>query len=232
MPTLFERWQPITSDFGFIRAPIEDVVAEVLKWTRSNGIQYVRSEITSSFEDALQSLLPLSYMMPRELFVQAKSGWVAFFRNGLKGADPFGPMSYLAKLLHVESMRVCSTAKDVMYPATIWELYGPEDTAFLNYRRAITAANDGGRWVFLEAGDRFPFERVEAYTLKRKRDRFTRDMLIDYLRHFQVDAFSEDFYLVSAQSPAIKLQQCTNLVQCPEYSLEEVATGVPWRRKT
>src|SRR5262245_57383107 len=104
MPTLFERWHPVTSEIDFIRAPIEQVVTEDRKWAKSNGIQYERTEITSSFEDALRSLPPLSYMMPRQLFVPAKDGWVAFFRNGLQGADPFGPMSHLAQLMEVDSM--------------------------------------------------------------------------------------------------------------------------------
>ena len=58
-------------------------------------------------------------MMPQQLFVPAKDGWVAFFRNGLDGADPSGPIGYLAQLMQIDSMRVCVTPEDATYPAVV-----------------------------------------------------------------------------------------------------------------
>ena len=61
----------------------------------------------------------------------------------------------------------------------------------------IYAANDGGKWCFDESGVAFPFEEVEKYGAKKIRDRFTGEMLDNYLNHLGVAAFDEKFYAPS-----------------------------------
>jgi hypothetical protein len=209
------------------------VLAELQCWHNSTGIEYARTAITSSLADAFESLLPLSNSKMRRLFLATRSDWVACFQNGIDGSDPFPAMSYLAGEMGVLGMRVCCTPDNAFYPATIWEVYAPESLGGhmpLGYRRAISAANDGGRWVFDESGERFPFEQAEPYIERRKRDRFTREMLRDYLREFGVELFSDDFLRVGEESPAVRLQQVTKVWQTPEFTLEEVVAGVPWHR--
>ena len=129
-------------------------------------------------------------------------------------------------------MRVCCTPDDAEYPAVMWELYAPEVRGScppLGYRRSIAAANDDG-WAFEESGERFPFEEVERYTSRRKRDRFTREMLTRYLHHFGIELFTDAFLCVDATTPAIRLQQVTRIQSSPEFTLDEVAAGLPWRR--
>jgi hypothetical protein len=58
-------------------------------------------------------------------------------------------------------------------------------------RRMITAANDGGRWVFETSGDPLPFERLEEYRHRRISRRFTCDLLYDYLRQLGVPLDNE-----------------------------------------
>ena len=103
-------------------------------------------------------------------------------------------------------MRVCATRPGARYPAVVWEVYAPETLEgepSLGYRRSIAAMNDGGRWVFHEAGKRFPFERVGQ--------------------------FSDEFLRVDAYSPAVRLQQITKVWHTPEFTLEQVVAGVPWQ---
>ena len=231
--SLMTKWSPVTSDFGLIQAPIERVLAELQSWHNSIGIEYARTAITSSLADAFESLLPLSNSMMRRLFLATHSDWVACFQNGIQGSDPFPAMSYLARQMGVLAMRVCSIPDNALYPATIWEVYAPESLGGqkpLGYRRAISSAKDGGRWVFDESGERFPFEQVERYTERRRYDRFTREMLRDYLREFGIELFSDDFLHVGEESPAVRLQQVTKVWQTPEFTLEEVVAGVPWHR--
>lgn len=233
MPSLLEKWEPVTGDFGLIQAPLDRVVAELRSWHGFLGIEYRQTEITSSLGDAFQALLPLAHSKMRRLFVATHSDWVACFQNGIQGSDPFPAMSYLAVRMGVIAMRVCSTAETAKYPANVWEVYAPETLGGappLGYRRSIAAANDGGRWVFHESGERFPFEQVGRYEERRKRARFTRDMLQDYLRTFSIEAFSDEFLRVDAASPAVLLQQSTKVWHTPEYTLEEVVAGVPWQR--
>lgn len=234
MSTVFEKWNPVTSDFGLIRAPLETVVSGLRSWHESIGIAYESTDITSSLADAFESLLPLSHSKMRRLFLATHSDWVAYFQNGTQGSDPFPAMNYLARQLNVLAMRVCSV-EEGPYPATMWEVYAPASLGGempLGYRRSLAAANDGDRWTFDESGEPFPFEQTSRYTERRKRDRFTREMLRDYLREFGVDLFSDDFFRIAPESPAVRLQQITKVWHLPEYSLEEVVAGVPWQKRT
>lgn len=234
MPSLLTKWHPVTSDFGLIQAPLERLLAESEGWHQSIGTTYLRTEVTSSLDDALTSLLPLAESKMRRLFVATKSDWIACFQNGIQGSDPFPAMSYLARQMRVLAMRVCCTPEHETYPATAWEVYAPEalggDTP-LGYRRSIAAMDDGGRWIFEESGLRYPFEQVERYSVRRIRDRFTGEMLRDYLRHFGVELFTDEFLCVSASTPAVRLQQVTNVCHTPEFTLEQVVAGVPWQRR-
>lgn len=143
-------------------------------------------------------------------------------------------MSTLVVRMGALAMRVCSTSETAKYPANVSEVYAPDSLGgdpVNGYRRSVAALNDGGRWIFEESGERFPFEQIERYDERRKRDRFTREMLRDYLKTFSIEAFSDDFLRVDPASPAVLLQQSTKVWHAPEYSLEEVVAGVPWQRK-
>jgi len=145
-------------------------------------------------------------------------------------------MNYLAGRMGVLAMRICFTPKKTRaaYPATMWEVYAPESLGGgpLGYRRAIAAANDGGRWTFDESGVRYPFEQIERYAARRKQERFTGEMLRDYLRHFGIELFTDEFLRVDAETPAVRLQQVTNVYHTPEFTLEQVVAGVPWQRSS
>jgi hypothetical protein len=234
MLSLLAKWNPVAHDFGLIRAPLDRVLAELQSWHSSLGIEYSRTEITSSLGDAFDSLLPLANSKMRRLFVATRSDWIGCFQNGIQGSDPFPAMSYLATRMGVLAMRVCSTADTAKYPAVIWEVYAPESLGGkppLGYRRSIAAMKDGGRWTFEESGERFPFEQVGRYEERRKRDRFTREMLRDYSREFGIELFSDEFFRVDAASLAVRLQQRTKVWHTPKFTLEQVVAGVPWQRE-
>jgi hypothetical protein len=207
---LLEQWHPVTHDFGLIRAPVETAVQALLDWHGGIGLRYRRTEITDGLEAALTALLPLSIDKQKKLFVSTASEWTAYYQNGTQGSDPFPAMSFLSQELGVLAMRVCSTPPEAIWPATIWEVYAPPSLGGappLGYRRSIAAANDGGRWVFEEAGAPFEFERLDAYTAPRKRDRFTPELLKEYLGHFGIQPFEDDFLVIDATHPAVLLAQ-------------------------
>lgn len=231
MSSLLAKWRPVTSDFGLIRAPLDRVLAELQMWHASIGIEYSRTDITSSLENTFESLLPLAHSKMRRLFVSTRSDWVACFQNGIRGSDPAPAMSYLAKRMQVLAMRVCCT-DSAKYPSVIWTVYAPESLGGTPFglRRSIAASNDGGRWVFHESGERFPFEQVARYAESRKRDRFTREMIRDYAKEFGIELFADEFMRVDSAFPAVRLQQTTKVWQTPEFTLEQVVAGVPWQR--
>jgi hypothetical protein len=58
-------------------------------------------------------------------------------------------------------------------------------------RRTISAANDGGKWTFSETGERFAFEDPTAYRRRLVCDRFTPEMLAQYLAKLGVPSDQE-----------------------------------------
>ncbi len=87
--------------------------------------------------------------------------------------------------------------------------------------RALAASNDGGRWVFDQEGEPFAFEQVEQYQARRVRDRFTFEMLKDYLRHLGLSPFEEDFYLPPGSCAWLVQKTGPFTTVGREYSLEE-----------
>ena len=152
---------------------------------------------------ALLRLEPLITPPRRELLVKTKSSWTAYFDNGTNGGDPTGPIGYLAQRLKCRGLAVrcvphtlrdeSSDAKGT-YGSMQFGLFAPEPREWLNYERAITAANDGGKWVFITTGTIQPYETPERYNAKRIRDRFTDEMLEDYCRALGIELFDPDFY--------------------------------------
>ncbi len=96
--------------------------------------------------------------------------------------------------------------------------------SFLNVQRSIFAANDGGRWKFGANGQPFDFEQLERYKARQIQDRFTPEMLDDYLQHFGIDFFSPDFYQVPQPAYLItKEGPCAAGMK--EYSLAEARSS-------
>ena len=229
---IIQNWSPVTHDLGLIQLPVEDVVRHVTDWHLGLGTRYVRTECSTSLEEAFQSLLPLTHAKTRRLFLPTAAGWTACFQNGIQGSDPYPAMSFLAGRAEVLAMRVC-VQPNRPHPATIWEVYAPPEMGGeppLNYRRSLAAMNDGGKWVFSNSGTPYEFEDVAMYSAPRIRDRFTPAMLEHYLDvGFDLRPLEDSFYEVPSSS-AVTLSQTTNLYPTAEYSLEEVKLGVPWRR--
>jgi hypothetical protein len=228
-----ERWSPVTSDMGLIQAPPLAVATQLTDWHRSIGIDYRRAQ-ACSLSEALGLLPPLSAEKRRTLLVPTTAGWTAYFQSGINGSDPFPAMSHLSRRMGAMAMRVCATAPGALWPAVVWEVYAPPELGGrppLGYRRSVAAMNDGGRWVFEQSGEPFPFEETEKYARPRKRDRFTREMLQAYLQAFGLTPWSDDFYRVSDETPAILLESLKRWASPPpEYALDEVRGRAPWAR--
>jgi len=51
-------------------------------------------------------------------------------------------------------------------------------------------------------------------------------------REFEINPFVDEFYAVSRGRPAVMLERTPRWEDIPpEFTLEEVSAGVPWRRK-
>ncbi|MDY7225727.1 hypothetical protein [Hyalangium rubrum] len=202
---LDDRWAPVTSEMGFLEARAEYAARAFAAWHTElmtpRGISVGMRPIHGSLEQALSALLPLTRPETRrDLFIPTRSSWTAYVENGWGGTDAASVMRHMARTLGCRGLRVVAVPDTYRqakgrYGAVMLEVYGPHQTTWLNYVRAVSASNDGGRWVFEQFGEPFSFEKVEQYQARRVRDRFTFDMLKQYLHHLGLAPFEEDFFL-------------------------------------
>jgi hypothetical protein len=207
---LEDRWAPVTSEMGFLETDAERAARAYASWQGGllapRGISVGVYPVSGSLEQIFSALLPLTTPETRRhLFVPTRSPWMAFVENGWRGTDAMSAMSYMAEALGCRGLRVVAVPHTLRkdkgrYGAVMFELYGPRQTHWLNYLRTLYAANDGGRWVFGQSGEPFPFEQLEQYQARKVKDRFTFDMLKEYLLRLGLSPFQEDFYLPPGSS--------------------------------
>jgi len=230
---LDSTFNPITNTMGFLKRATHEVVAEDIKWQHeiftNTEVKIEARPVRGKLQDALEALLPLVNIgHSKRVFVPTASEWTAYFDNGWRGTDAATPMSVLARRLQCEGMRVTAVHHHMprkrkpndprAYGAMILEIYAPTGKS----RRAITAANDGGSWVFNQSGEPYPFEDIRAYATKRIRDRFTLEMLEKYLKLLGLDAFSKDWYMPDSSEAALITRTGRKAVEGErEYTLYE-----------
>lgn len=165
-----------TQEVGYIEAEAEAVA----KWLRGHGQgSTVRRPDWRNVADVVTALSPR--VRDFRTAVIPVGPWVAILNDRIRGTDVGVIPSLAARELGCQALRAVCIDDDAIYPARIFELYGPTGRLPLLSIRSIVAANDGGRWVFETAGEALPFERVEHYSKRRKRDRFTCELLREYL---------------------------------------------------
>jgi hypothetical protein len=206
---LEDRWAPVTSEIGFLETSAAHAARSFAAWQaglrdeRGTAVQ-VRP-VSGSLEQVLSTLLPLtSPEARRDLFIPTRSPWTAYLENAREGTDASSRMAYMARTLGCRGMRVVAVPDTYRkgkgrYGAVILSVYRPDQTTGPRYLRALGAINDGGRWVFDASGEPFLFEKPERYQARRVRDRFTFDMLKEYLLHLGLSPFDERFYLPEGQ---------------------------------
>jgi len=233
---LDDRWAPVTSEMGFLEARAEYAARAFAAWQAgllaSDGVTVAVRPVTGSLEQVLSALLPLTDSeTQRHLFLPTRSSWTGYLDNAYRGTYASGVMRYMARTLGCRGMRVVAVPHTYRegqgrYGAVMLAVYGPRQTHWLNSLRVVSASNDGGPWVFDQSGEPFPFEKLERYQARRVRDRFTFDMLKEYLQHLGLSAFEEDFYLPEG-APAWLVEKTGPLVRARnEYTLERARAEV------
>ncbi len=198
---LSEKFKPITSEFGFISLGPEEAAdafleRQVIIQERRN-VEVVKSSFRADFPSTLMRLLPLTSVEGRRfLFIPTRSRWTAFLANGHLGTDVFAYLALLIWDFSCEAVRAVYQAKEdaTNYPATIFELFGPDTERPFGYKRTVSLSYDGSKWEFYTAGEELPFEETASYTVRRRKDRFTGQMLERYLANLGIDMFDESFY--------------------------------------
>jgi hypothetical protein len=202
---LDDRFVPITTSVGLIKAALDETKHAFLSWQTGILSKYNQSlterSLHCSLSEAMSGLLPLSSPIPtRYLLLSINRTWTAFFDNGHRGTDPVAVIAVLSRDLHTLGFRLTSQRNTIKsedksaigsYGATIFEAF--ENS--LESRRSVARVNDGGKWVFEESGTPFPFENETDYLKSRESKRFGPDLLEQYVREFGVEPFSERSYV-------------------------------------
>jgi hypothetical protein len=177
---------------GLLRADVEAVASAFAGWMARLG--QAPSQSVMSWSDqlaALTDLQPLGKVGPtRQAFIPHRHGWTLCISDGPLGNDPFSVVSYLSELAKWTGL-VVSYAEDsrepLCYGVSMFALYGPRPTSWLNEFRTVSCLNDGGRWKFFARGEPLPFERPEYYLRRRIKDRLTLDVLRGYCLALETD---------------------------------------------
>lgn len=220
---LDERFAPITSSIGFLAVPLQQAVDGWVSWHADLGHRTRVTPLHEPLPEALSRLLPLTNSdRPRELLVQVRGGWCAYFDCLMRGTDPLSIIVVLAPQLRCQGLVVESAAPRAARggrrrgsgPALGFSMFAPTPTSdFGNTLRSESAVNDGSHWRFSTHGAEQPFEDIAQYRAPRVAQRFTSDMLERYCRNLGLDVFNPDAY-------------------GPAAALLQTKVGWSWRRRT
>jgi hypothetical protein len=235
-PLLDGQYRPMTDTICLLECSAKRAAEAFHEWrvrtyARDGRKLHIQPIQRPNLETALDELLPLVTRTNRWLFLDTTSEWCAYFANWWVGTDstPVAPLA--GKRCGCRGIRATSTPNIPMkkvgnewfgnYGAEILEVYRSGWTEIGNTERSICAMNDGGRWSFDTYGEPYDFENIEAYAAKRKRDRFTHNMLDSYLRHLGIDAYNGSFYRPNGRCSGFLLNiQGTPFPDQREYSLD------------
>jgi hypothetical protein len=224
----FAGMAPITSTIGFVEGDCEVVSRAYLDWMGELNLRQAAEPVRGDLRTVLGSLLPLDNFRARRLFVPTRGPWTAYFDNHRDGTD-LTPLSVMGQRAGGRAVRATAVPHTLskknprgQYGAVVLQVWGPDGNSI----RAVWAANDGGRWTFGQIGEPFPFERVDRYAAKTVRERFTPEMLSEYLRALSIPAFEEAFYDAGDRLACLVRRQGPLPDWYREFGLEEVRAGL------
>jgi hypothetical protein len=211
-----DRYAPVTSSLGFLRAPLGEVSAALHQWRSKIHGSAELIHLGGGLRENVGRLEPLTGgVHPRELLVATRSSeWTAVLDCGVQGGDQVTTVGYLARTLLCQGVVVASIPDSEggggvpeRLGARQFEMFGPVATDFINYVRTISLVRDGSRWRFDTAGTVQDFEDVGAYQRRKVVERFTPAMLTEYASALGLEPFQADFYpgpsalVVSPETP-------------------------------
>jgi hypothetical protein len=168
----------------FVEAPLSAVELWLAnRWFE--GRPFTATEL-STYPACLGALEPLESPWTKHLLIEV-GDWTMHLSNSLLGGDPSAPGPALSTAL--ERRVVIAGHSQRHGPGhegtALWVL-GPEGEPPLHYVRTVQVDCADGRWSWHESGAPLHFENVDRYSARRKRDRFDRALLIDYLAAYQL----------------------------------------------
>lgn len=169
-----------------------------------------RDDVGSTLAEAFHFLTPLiREFATRTLVLQTTTNWTAFFNNRAGDQIDVALNQHLSASLNTRA--IMAFHKD----DTVRKLHDrvagvPGGTIFHFYEagvpmRQLSCINDSP-WSFDHFGEPLPFERIERYSAKKKRDRFDFELLKDYLGEFNLFPYDDSFFRVDDAHPGMGIE--------------------------
>lgn len=188
----------------FIQAPVDIVADCLVAWGneeivgRSTTAERKQLSLEEAWEWVGERKVP-----PDRGFLIPIAGWTAFFDNNKYEWLAAAKLYVLCKRLRVDT---CFFSYDDQ-PET--EHCGSAQFNFCRYvaggefpvkERQVLLLKESG-WKFQESGDALPFEKVDGYAARKKRDRLNADVLRAYgealdIPFWDADAYGQDVRLL------------------------------------
>jgi hypothetical protein len=183
--------RPLGGAVSFIDAPFTDVLAAVLEVREGRRFDVSPS---APFPQCVWALDPMEAPWTKELVIDC-DGWSTYLNNGISGGD----LTAIAPAVAQRHGWQCISAEHMPrfgpgHAATQLWIQGPSGTPPLGYVRTISAYAEDGRWSWRESGSIQSFEQIERYTVRRKRDRLDRPLLVEYLKALRIHVDDARFF--------------------------------------
>ena len=169
-PETVAAWWASTLDNGWADA---DAGIGTLRWLIENTIGAEKTPLHTKY------------------LLAAAGDWSLVLTDGPVGTDPAGIPSLAAEDLGVTAVRATvSEPGPDQFAAAMIEVFD-QASADQNYaRRHVYAAHNGYSWDFGQYGKPYDFENVESYQKGRIKDRFTTEMVHQFLANLEVPEIS------------------------------------------
>lgn len=233
------RYAPITSHVGFLRLGLTETAERFAQWRRWLYGSADSLTLDGGLRENIHRLEPLTIgARPRELLIGTRnSEWTAYLDCDATGTDPISAIGFMSRECRVDGLAVDAVPMAPRGGAGPWggrqfEMFGPASTSKLGGVRWVSLTQDGSSLHFEVNGTPQPFEDLDAYTRRRKTDRFTGAMLESYCRALGLDPFDLDFYngpSVLLTSPiGVPVEKQMSLAAARErLHIPPIGTGAP-----
>lgn len=197
MPDRSTAYWPFLMSLDLVKAPADDCASAV----KAEFSRFARDELIHETTFPLQSLEHLFstpsefYASPTRIYVvPTTTEWTVLWNNSFH-CTGYDSLCHCLTLNHgLETLHFQSSDRDAFYLAgTLIRHRLPADTEPL-LRSLQASKDDSSRWVWFESGPVQPYENVENYTSRLKRNRLNEAILADYLATLGCDPREASVY--------------------------------------
>lgn len=188
---------PVTTHLTFLECPADQAAEGFTRWRQTLGQACTVSCIHEPLPGALGRLAPLTFEHRRHLLVPTESRWTAYFNNYPLGTNVWSILPPLVHHLGCRAVHVAAVpwmtggqAEEVLE----FNVLEPGEDPERPEGRFVGLRNQGGWWRFWRRGAPFSFEHQERYRCRRRRQRLTYEMLVEYAAALGLLPFEEAFY--------------------------------------